>query len=86
MARQIKHDNLFSFRMANLSVLFYTAPAAIILAAIVILGVPDKYWTPILVIYGIGVFSHINSFGFQALVDQMADAAKYVVDGLKEQR
>ena len=85
MTRQIKYDP-FVGRMATGSALLYIVPAAIILATIVALDVPDKYWTPILVVYGIGALSHVLVFGFQALVDQMADAAKYAVDKLKEQQ
>jgi uncharacterized protein (DUF2062 family) len=56
------------------------------LATIVILGVPDKYWTPVLVVYGIGALIHALVFGFQAIVSQMTDLAKYAVGELKEQQ
>ena len=80
------HDNPFPFRTANGSVLFYIAPAAIILATIVILGVPDKYWTPVLVVYGIGALIHALVFGFQAISNQLVDNTKYAVGELKDQQ
>ena len=85
MAWETRHDSFIS-GTANFNALIYTIPAAIILAVIVILDVPSNYWTPILIIYGIGAISHMLGFGFQAVNAQMKTCTDYAVDALKEQQ
>ena len=82
---ETKFDNVIS-STANGSALLYIIPAVIILVAIAILGVPNNYWTPILIIYGIGAITHGLAFGFQAANAQMKTSVDYVVAELKDQQ
>ena len=82
---ETKFDSVIS-STANISALLYIIPAVIILAVIAILGVPNYYWTPILIIYGIGAITHGLGFGFQAANAQMKTSVDYVVTELKDQQ
>ncbi len=82
---ETRFDSVIS-NIANFSALLYTIPAAFILTVIAILDVPSNYWTPILIIYGIGAITHGLGFGFQAANAQMKTSADYVVAELKDQQ
>ena len=70
---------------SRLNFLLFAVPAAIILAVIAMLDVPSNYWTPILIIYGIGAMSHVLSFGFEALIRQIRDVGAVAIYELKDQ-
>ena len=60
-------------KAAHLNGLIFGIPAAILLAIVVILDVPSNYWTPILIVYGIGAMSHVLGFGFEVLTRQIRE-------------
>ncbi len=81
---ETKYDS-FLFLSAGINVLISTIPAAIIFSVIVYFDIPSKFWTPILVIYGIGAIGHMLAIGFQSLNIQIKTCADYTVRELKEQ-
>ena len=69
----------------RLNFLLFAVPAAIILGVIAILDVPSYYWTPILIVYGIGAMSQVLAFGFEALIRQIRNVGSLAIYELKDQ-
>ncbi len=79
--------NYYSFLKlaAGLNFLIYSIPAAIILGAIAYFGIPSNYWTPVLIIYGIGAIGHMLAIGFHSILFAIKTCTDGAVDELKEQ-
>ena len=65
-----RYDRYLSFG-AFAEFIFYCAPAAVLLAAMAFFGVDDRYWTPVLLVYLIGVLALTLGYGFQAVCVQI---------------
>lgn len=74
-----QYDRFLKFS-SWLNVLYYTAPAAGILVMCWIVGVPEKFWIPILLIYFIGAVADQLCYGFQAVNIQIKTCTGWMRD------
>lgn len=64
--------------------IIYGVPGAIILGAMYFFEVPDRLWTPVLLVYAVAAVADQLNYGFMALNIQTKVNAHYLADQLKK--
>jgi len=87
MARQTPYDSFVQGFISSsktiitwsgfISAVIYSLTAGVILAAMYFLMVPKEFWTPILIVYGIGAVAHIAAEGFMGVCAQIGATMEY---------
>jgi len=64
--------------------LIYALPLALLFSVVWYLGVPEKFWVLIFVIYLIGAIAHLLNYGFMALNIQIKVSTDLIIEQMKQ--